>query len=426
LAQLKNTPNVWECVTCLADKFPFEPCDDADLYAETFNSNFTCSSCKTKVIKIDNSELKLRLNAKEIVKDNFNPAGEEFDNQYNSQYKLDPDFNYYETHEFHTLKDKLKDPFSIIHTNICSLQHNGDNLINLLAGLEFKFDIIALTETWNPDYKNHAFMPPIINGYSKYMGTTGSSLKGGCGMYINSDLKPLPRNDLNIKIKDDDCEIETYWSEIILDKQPNRLICVVYRHPIKNKDTKTVELLNSTFAKIRKENKKVTITGDFNFDLLNHDKNPAVSSFLHMMLDNNFQPCINAPTRIVNGSKPSLVDNIFVNSIEKCISGNLFEKISDHMPNFVIFENAKDKPKRKITLKRDTRNFDAIKFQDDLRDKILRDIENYENINESYDFFHKNYQAVLNKHAIKSLTKKQQDLERKPWVTNGILTSTKI
>ena len=66
-------------------------------------------------------------------------------------------------------------------------------------------------------------------------------------------------------------------------------------------------------------------------------------------------------------------------------------------------------------------------MQSNFRDKILRDIENYENINESYDFFHKNYQAVLNKHApIKSLTKKQQDLERKPWVTNGILTSTKI
>ena len=159
-----------------------------------------------------------------------------------------------------------------MHTNICSLQHNGDNLNNLLAGLEFKFDVVALTETWNPDYKEHTFQPPLIDGYSKYMGTTGSSLKGGCGMYINSDLKPLPRNDLNIKIKDDDCEIETFWSEIILDKQPNRLICVVYRHPVKNNDTKTAELLSTTFGKIRKENKKVTIAGDFNFDLLIHEK----------------------------------------------------------------------------------------------------------------------------------------------------------
>ena len=51
------------------------------------------------------------------------------------------------------------------------------------------------------------------------------------------------------------------------------------------------------------------------------------------------------------------------------------------MPNFVIFENARDKPKRKISLKRDTKNFDAIKFQEDLRDIILSNIDNYENIN---------------------------------------------
>ena len=51
----------------------------------------------------------------------------------------------------------------------------------------------------------------------------------------------------------------------------------------------------------------------------------------------------------------------------------------------------------------------------------------FEVANESYDFFHKNYQNLLNKHApIKALNKKQQDLEHKPWVTQGILTSTKI
>ena len=123
--------------------------------------------------------------------------------------------------------DKVKDTFSAFHTNISSLQHNGENLHNLLASLEFKFDIIALSETWNPDYKKTTFRAPILPGYDSYKGTTGSSLKGGCGMYINSDLKPLARPDLNIKIKDDNVELETYWSEIIIDKQPNKLIGVV-------------------------------------------------------------------------------------------------------------------------------------------------------------------------------------------------------
>ena len=121
-----------------------------------------------------------------------------------------------------------------MHTNISSLQYNGDNLKLLLTNLEFKFDIIALSETWNPESKAHNFQPPIIDGYKDYYGTTGSSLKGGCGLYINEDLKPLPRKDLNIKIKEIDFEMETCWYEIIFDKQPNRLIGVVYRHPTEN------------------------------------------------------------------------------------------------------------------------------------------------------------------------------------------------
>ena len=106
---------------------------------------------------------------------------EDFDDNFDNYHTLKPDFKYYDTHQFHTMKDKTKDTFSLLHTNICSLQFNGDNLQNLLASLEFKFDIVALSETWNPEYKKHTFCPPVIDGYSSFRGTTGSSLKGGCG-----------------------------------------------------------------------------------------------------------------------------------------------------------------------------------------------------------------------------------------------------
>ena len=46
-------------------------------------------------------------------------------------------------------------------------------------------------------------------------------------------LKTLHRKDLNIKIKENNFEIETCWYDIILEKQPNRLIGVVSRHPQK-------------------------------------------------------------------------------------------------------------------------------------------------------------------------------------------------
>ena len=208
------------------------------------------------------------------------------------------------------MKEKVKNSFSVFHTNISSLQFNGDNLETLLASLEFKFDIVAVTETWNPGYKEETFQPPILTGYNHYKGTTGSSLKGGCGLYVSTDLQPRARPDLNIKIKTDDVEIETYWTEIIIDKQPNRLVGVVYRHP-RNNDNKSIEILNETLSKVNRENKKVFIAGDFNYDLLKHETDTNVGNFLQMMLNNGYQPCITEPTRIMNGNKPSLVDNFF-------------------------------------------------------------------------------------------------------------------
>ena len=58
-----------------------------------------------------------------------------------------------------------------------------------------------------------------------------------------------------MKIKETYCEVETFWIEIIIEKQPNFLICVVYRHPKKD-DTKTTENLSATLDKIKKEKKK--------------------------------------------------------------------------------------------------------------------------------------------------------------------------
>ena len=133
------------------------------------------------------------------------------------------------------------------------------------------------------------------------------------------------------------------------------------------------------------------LVGDFNYDLLTHEKNEIISSFLNMTLQNNFQPCITAPTRIVEGNKPSLVDNIFSNSIENVISGNLFEKISDHMPNFVIIENVKYNNRNKTVKRRDMKTFDQTKFEADLRNSILHEITVTNNIKKHTVFSTKNF-----------------------------------
>ena len=130
------------------------------------------------------------------------------------------------------------------------------------------------------------------------------------------------------------------------------------------------------------------------------------------------------PTRIIDGNNPSLLDNIFSNSIENTISGNLFDKISDHMPNFVIIENVKTKAEKKPIKRRDLKNFDTNKFQANLLDSILPEIEKVVNAEDAYILFHEKYLSILDVHApYKILNKKEQELEQKPWITKGILTS---
>ena len=43
--------------------------------------------------------------------------------------------------------------------------------------MPIKFDIISLTETWNPKSKSHMFEAGTLPGYKKFIGQTGTSLK---------------------------------------------------------------------------------------------------------------------------------------------------------------------------------------------------------------------------------------------------------
>ena len=77
-------------------------------------------------------------------------------------------FKYYLNHEFHKLNKNINsdknDKFSLLHTNICSLQGNFEKLEMVLSDLEYQFDVIALTETWHDD-NNPSFVAGILPGY---------------------------------------------------------------------------------------------------------------------------------------------------------------------------------------------------------------------------------------------------------------------
>ena len=95
-----------------------------------------------------------------------------------------------------------------------------------------------------------------------------------------------------------------------------------------------------------------------------------------IMFSNFLQPCISEPVRIVKGSKPCLVNNFFVNLLNHIyilLCGNLYKKISDHLPHFLIIKNmtnVRQKWEIKTSGKtaRDMKNFNQEKYLNDLKE----------------------------------------------------------
>ena len=142
---------------------------------------------------------------------------------------------------------------------------------------------------------------------------------------------------------------------------------------------------------LREENKKVIICGDFNYNLLAFDKNKETNDFLNLMISNSFTPQILGLTRITGHQKESLIDNIFINFSDlHCSSGNLFEKISDHLPNFMIIENlsALKKEKSKVRI-REMKNLNENNFINELKNLKLEEVlKTIPDLNMKYEYFH--------------------------------------
>ena len=276
---------------------------------------------------------------------------------------LKPKFDYYDVDEFRKIKNlwNKKKSFGIFHTNICSLQANVDKLEDLLHDLDYSFDVIALSETWNPEKSKDSFRAKRLEGYLEYHGVTGSSMKGGCGFYVKENFTPVPRTDLEFKISETGVESENCWIELVNNSGPNVLVGVFYRHPSRN-NSLFQEKLKATLKKVNREKKKTIICGDFNLNLLNFENDKQTNSFISTMFQNNFQPCITEPTRITNANKPSLVDNIFINSFDDPSCGNILEHISyDHLPNFAVIDH-EHKNKKQSIKKRDKKISTKINF----------------------------------------------------------------
>ena len=166
------------------------------------------------------------------------------------------------------------------------------------------------------------------------------STKGGVALILRknkfdniTELDPI-----NLNCNCSNCKIENKWLSFKIKNQ-DFIVGGIYRHPKGN-----IEHFNSALRGTINNIKANTIAltlGDININLLDTD-NVHVSSYLNSYLENNFIPCITLPTRIKEDSA-TLIDHIFFKIPpklihNKCSSGNLITDISDHLPNFVLFD----------------------------------------------------------------------------------------
>ena len=298
-----------------------------------------------------------------------------------------------------------------------------DDLDHLLSTLNHKFKVVGISET---RLKNCSIPHNLdIDGYTSPLLTTTKANAGGTALYISNDQKYKPRNDL-AKDLYSDRELESTFCELIFDKQDNVIVGTIYKHPTMNTDVFTENFLNPFMQKVNKENKRLVLLGDFNIDLLNCGSSPVVNNFVDVLQSNFLLPSISLPTRITDRSS-TLIDNIlFTPTKYTPKSGNLLVGISDHLPQFLIFDNFKTNTAQAPRFYRMWKNFDKDKFAADFQqidwDRLLSLEQEDPDI--SFENFINKINNLIDIHVpLKKLSRKQIKKGCKPWITKGLKIS---
>ena len=447
------------CDKCVSDLCPSICCDNCNLWVHrtkcsalsqsqfnTFcqpnSSPWFCPKCIDTSLPFyqgtitNSSDSKPKVSSCSNVNDEFKSLMSELNEVVDDALVIDddnePDFinlnstscKYLEYQDFNTLSQNTKSKFSIFHLNIASMAKHFDELNTLLSLLNHNFSFIGISET--RFLKNQE---PIfdfsIPGYSAINTPTESSA-GGVLLYVSNSFAFKPRLDLS-QLMYQSKNLESVFVEIIVPKKTNIIVGTIYKHPDMSFNSFNSEFLEPLLHKVKHESKQTILLGDFNVDLLKAEVNSDSSLLLDTLGSNLIVPQILLPTRITRESK-TLIDNIFSSISEHGVkSGNLCYSISDHLPQFCLFEtpNSQKSAKNDVYV-RNWSKFDQTEFILDYLDIEWNSVFERCGFDTdcSFDTFYFKMKALLDRHipTIK-LTKRQIKTKTKPWITPGIIKS---
>ena len=217
----------------------------------------------------------------------------------------------------------------VLHLNIRSLSSNMEDLCATLSIIKYRFNVIAITESWLSDHNEPLYSIP---GYRAYHSLRPAGVRGGgVSVYVYQGFKATVLQHTRVS----NPHIESLFLDIYQPEAKKSFILgTVYKPPAANCNEFTNVLCNIVSG-LSLRDSEVLLCGDFNIDLLKIDTHVPTAEFVYRLFSLSLSPVITKPTRVTDQSA-TLIDNIFVDNSLDYRAGILLSDISDHFPIFII------------------------------------------------------------------------------------------
>lgn len=309
---------------------------------------------------------------------------------------------------------------NILHLNIRSIHKNFNEFLVFLEAYNIDFsDILVLGESFECHDNDY-----YIEGYTMFANGARYNRNDGVVIFIKSDLIFDVRHTSLEKSK-------VTMTNITLSKN-NKLFNIIclYRPPETNK-FQFLEDLERYLMEFKLPDQVDIFVGDANINILDKNEN-SVNSYLSLLSHFGFVSYINAPTRITSGTSTCL-DHIFIRdrlNIRdlKYSSYVLQSDLTDHCPimlNIYMTDSiSTNKPK---TTMRTTTKINEQTFTNNIKLENWEKVLQKNSVKEATDEFYKIMADIFEKssHTRTYVVKENNRIKRKPWITNGIITSIK-
>ena len=401
----------WYCRECITSTFPFGGLNEEEL--DLFLNRDAPGKLQDIYIKCQD----LNFEPFKFIDFNSNDPDADIDPDNNFYNHVTVDSLYYTEQQLEANNKEVGQGFSIIHFNARSMSANFEEIRSYLQEFSWKFDIIALSETWQKNDVNTDFK---IIGYDDYGRARKERTGGGVLLYVHAEFNHRIVEELSY------CKenvLECITVEVSITSKVKVFIMCVYRAPGTD-----IAQFNMEFEDIldKMKNRKIFICGDLNIDLLKCDSHNGTKHFVDLLYSNGYFPLISRPTRVTENSG-TLIDNIFTSEISVGIkSGILINDITDHLPIFAsIPYYSKKEEEVKEVFKRAVTSVGIENLKRDLSTVDWSFITGEQDPNRAYKKFMEIFNCFFNKHCpIKKVNSRVNEMS-KPWLTTSLKNACK-